>query len=166
MGNVFPRDEVVKRLALADEVGVGRLDAMRSAAKIAARYSADPKVRSLCQSVLPVAGLLAETAVTLRHEEFQQLQTLSELPRPELDELLLSVDRFVAERSAIRISPGARERLLQRFGMFGIRLGIATFREQVPHAEYADVSGAGHMVAGDRNDLFSNAVIEFMERCR
>jgi len=32
----------------------------------------------------------------------------------------------------------------------------------VPHARYADVSGAGHMVAGDRNDAFNDAVIEFL----
>jgi pimeloyl-ACP methyl ester carboxylesterase len=32
----------------------------------------------------------------------------------------------------------------------------------VPHARYADVSGAGHMVAGDRNDAFTQAVVEFL----
>lgn len=37
------------------------------------------------------------------------------------------------------------------------------FLEQVPHARFVDVSGAGHMVAGDRNDHFSRAVIEFLE---
>ena len=40
--------------------------------------------------------------------------------------------------------------------------GAAEFRAAVPHARYADVSGAGHMVAGDRNDLFTDAVIEFL----
>lgn len=34
----------------------------------------------------------------------------------------------------------------------------------VPHARYVDVSGAGHMVAGDRNDAFNDAVIEFLRR--
>lgn len=41
--------------------------------------------------------------------------------------------------------------------------GAKTFLEQVPHAKFADVSGAGHMVAGDRNDLFTSAVIDFLE---
>jgi pimeloyl-ACP methyl ester carboxylesterase len=41
--------------------------------------------------------------------------------------------------------------------------GAKTFLEQVPHAKFADVSGAGHMVAGDRNDVFTSAVIEFLE---
>jgi pimeloyl-ACP methyl ester carboxylesterase len=36
------------------------------------------------------------------------------------------------------------------------------FLEQVPHARYADVSGAGHMVAGDRNDAFTEAVLHFL----
>ncbi len=42
--------------------------------------------------------------------------------------------------------------------------GAKVFLAQVPHADFADVSGAGHMVAGDRNDLFSQAVLEFLER--
>lgn len=42
--------------------------------------------------------------------------------------------------------------------------GAKVFLRQVPHADFADVSGAGHMVAGDRNDLFSQAVLEFLDR--
>lgn len=34
----------------------------------------------------------------------------------------------------------------------------------VPHARYVDVGGAGHMVAGDRNDAFNDAVVEFLRR--
>ncbi len=37
------------------------------------------------------------------------------------------------------------------------------FAELVPHAKIADVSGARHMVAGDKNDVFSNAVVDFLE---
>ena len=36
------------------------------------------------------------------------------------------------------------------------------FLNAVPHAKYVDVSEAGHMVAGDRNDIFSRAVIDFL----
>ena len=42
--------------------------------------------------------------------------------------------------------------------------GVAAFRELVPDLEVADVGGAGHMVAGDRNDAFNGAVIAFLER--
>jgi pimeloyl-ACP methyl ester carboxylesterase len=41
--------------------------------------------------------------------------------------------------------------------------GAQKFLEFVPHARYADVAGAGHMVAGDRNDVFTNAVVDFLE---
>jgi pimeloyl-ACP methyl ester carboxylesterase len=34
----------------------------------------------------------------------------------------------------------------------------------VPHAEFADVGDAHHMVAGDQNDVFSAAVIDFLTR--
>ncbi len=33
-----------------------------------------------------------------------------------------------------------------------------------PHAEYADVAGAGHMVAGDRNDVFAATILDFLAR--
>ncbi len=44
--------------------------------------------------------------------------------------------------------------------------GAQEFLELVPHAELVDVAGAGHMVAGDRNDAFNNAVVDFLERVR
>lgn len=40
--------------------------------------------------------------------------------------------------------------------------GARHFLETVPHARFADVSGAGHMVAGDRNDAFTQAVESFL----
>ncbi|MFQ5416802.1 MAG: alpha/beta fold hydrolase [Myxococcota bacterium] len=42
--------------------------------------------------------------------------------------------------------------------------GVREFQEVVQHAEFVDVSGAGHMVAGDRNDAFAEAVQEFLDR--
>ena len=38
------------------------------------------------------------------------------------------------------------------------------FLELVPHAEYLDVGGAQHMVAGDHNDGFSSAILDFVAR--
>ena len=40
---------------------------------------------------------------------------------------------------------------------------VAAFRALVPHTGFVDVSGAGHMVAGDRNDAFNDAVLGFLE---
>lgn len=42
--------------------------------------------------------------------------------------------------------------------------GIRAFRRQVPRLEILDVQGAGHMVAGDRNDAFNDGVIAFAKR--
>ena len=36
------------------------------------------------------------------------------------------------------------------------------FLKLVPHARYVDISGARHMVAGDRNDQFANAIEDFL----
>jgi pimeloyl-ACP methyl ester carboxylesterase len=36
------------------------------------------------------------------------------------------------------------------------------FLALAPHAKFADVAGARHMVAGDRNDAFSAAILEFL----
>lgn len=36
------------------------------------------------------------------------------------------------------------------------------FLQMVPHAAYADVAGARHMVAGDKNDQFSAAILKFL----
>lgn len=42
--------------------------------------------------------------------------------------------------------------------------GAQRFLEACPHAEYVNVTDAAHMVAGDRNDIFSKAVIDFLAR--
>jgi pimeloyl-ACP methyl ester carboxylesterase len=43
---------------------------------------------------------------------------------------------------------------------------VEEFLSLVPQAEYADVKGAGHMVAGDRNDAFADAVVSFLEKLK
>jgi non-heme chloroperoxidase len=42
--------------------------------------------------------------------------------------------------------------------------GARRFLDLCPHSEYVNVTGAAHMVAGDRNDIFADAVIEFLRR--
>jgi pimeloyl-ACP methyl ester carboxylesterase len=41
---------------------------------------------------------------------------------------------------------------------------IAEFQQCLPSLEVIDVAGAGHMVAGDKNDVFNHGVIEFLKR--
>jgi non-heme chloroperoxidase len=56
--------------------------------------------------------------------------------------------------------------LLVRGGLSDIlsEEGARSFLEMCPHSEYVNVTGAAHMVAGDRNDIFATAVIEFLSR--
>jgi pimeloyl-ACP methyl ester carboxylesterase len=39
---------------------------------------------------------------------------------------------------------------------------VRDFLELVPHARFVDVTGARHMVAGDRNDQFAAAILDFI----
>jgi len=116
-------------LSRADEVGGGRLDSLESADRVAARYSHDAKVRHLVQTVVPVAGLLAQTGVTLREAEYQALATLGRAPVAELDALLLSADRFANAEAHVGVTTMERQALLDRFGLFGVRLAVHLVRE-------------------------------------
>jgi hypothetical protein len=116
-------------LSRADEVGVGRIDSMASAQRIAGRYRQDPKVRRLAQTVVPVAGLLAQSGATLREAEFKALDAIANAPRQDAESLFLSADRFVQAETPIPLTPMEREHLLDRFGMFGVRLAVALVRQ-------------------------------------
>jgi pimeloyl-ACP methyl ester carboxylesterase len=41
--------------------------------------------------------------------------------------------------------------------------GVREFLREIPGARLVDVGGAAHMVAGDQNDAFSTAVVDFLE---
>ena len=41
--------------------------------------------------------------------------------------------------------------------------GIQEFLAKIPGSKLVDVGDASHMVAGDQNDAFSNAVVDFLE---
>lgn len=83
-----------------------------------------------------------------------------------------------ARRRAWREDDGRRTRLsacadgltlptlLVRGGLSNVlsEEGAQSFLKQCPHAEYVRVDNAAHMVAGDRNDNFAGAVIEFLGR--
>ncbi|MFW5925717.1 MAG: alpha/beta fold hydrolase [Myxococcota bacterium] len=86
--------------------------------------------------------------------------------------------RFLEHATATGIADASRRRfdaaarrlrvptLLVRGGMSDVvsEEGAREFLERVPHADYVDVSKAGHMVAGDRNDAFSQTVLAFLHR--
>ena len=139
-------------LSRADEIGVGRPNAMRVADRISLRYRSDPRLRRLCQTVRPIGGLLAETAATLTENEFRLLEQLALLDRRRIDALLLSADRFTADlpvdftadkanptdptepgrrtgSSEVTLTPLARRHLLDRFGLYGVRVTLPMIRQ-------------------------------------
>lgn len=111
-------------LSRADEIGVGRADSMESAHRIATRLGDDARLRRLVQMIVPVAGLLAETAETLTEAEYRELVALAER-RDDLETLLLSTDRFIEATPDTPLTSLDRERLLGRLGLFGIRTAIS-----------------------------------------
>lgn len=119
---------VVAVLSRADEIGSGRLDAMESAAEIAARYESDGRLRGLATRVVPVSGLLAETGATLREDEFAWLRTFAAGSSAEVDRLLLATGLLLGQSSS-PLTVEVRRLLLQRFGLFGVRLAVAALRD-------------------------------------
>jgi hypothetical protein len=127
-------------LSRADEIGSCRMDAMEVAARIASRYEKDSRLRRLCPIVVPVDGLLAFTATTLREAEFAMLTAIAGSPRSETDQLLLTADRFATLAGSIGVTELERQHLLERLGLFGVRLGVDLLRSGTSTAaDLADV---------------------------
>lgn len=84
------------------------------------------------------------------------------------DPQLMSPTRFVRGRDPERLLNAARRLQIPTMLVRGKLSDVISdetvneFLAAVPHAKYEDVSGAGHMVAGDQNDAFSKSVIEFL----
>ncbi|HEY8702740.1 MAG TPA: dynamin family protein [Arthrobacter sp.] len=115
-------------LSRADEIGAGRIDSLLSAGDIAERYRRDHSLRKLALGVVPVAGLLAQSARSMRQSDFSALCLLAELDRAGRERMLLSADRFLRAGEPRALTREARASLLERFGLFGIRLGVVLIR--------------------------------------
>lgn len=115
-------------LSRADEAGACRLDAMAAAHRIASAYRDDPRLRRLAQTVIPVAGLVAQASLTLTEAQFRAIRAIASLPRADADALVLTADRFCADDPAIAVTAVEREDLLGRLGMFGVRLAVSLVR--------------------------------------
>ena len=85
----------------------------------------------------------------------------------EMRPLRITSDNF-PERMAAAASGLTIPTLLVRGRMSDLlsEEGAQHFLGLVPHADFVDVSGAGHMVAGDRNEVFSEAVCGFLSKLR
>ena len=116
-------------LCRADEVGGGRIDALTSAKRLARSYRTDIGLRGLCQSAIAVSGLLAHAGRTLTAAELEALTVLAAAARRELETCLVSVDRFVGDGVPVRVDSRTRKALLERFGLFGVRLVTTLIRQ-------------------------------------
>lgn len=119
---------VIGVVSRADEVGAGRIDAMNSAREMAQRFAGELERTGLCQAVVPVAGLLAFAARTLRESEFSAFVALAGVPVEDLQLALLSADRFARPDIALPVDASLRGELVRRFGLFGIRLAVTLIR--------------------------------------
>jgi len=134
----------------------GGFASLEEAAEAVAAYNPHRKARS-------TAGLQKN----LRHREDGRWywhwdpRFLDHAARSRAGEALVQQER--REQAARRV---AVPTLLVRGGSSDVvsAEGARELQQLIPHAELFDVQGAGHMVAGDRNDVFSNAVIDFLRR--
>lgn len=164
-------------LSRADEIGGGQPDSMDTAQRIASRYTHDPRLRPLCQTVIPLAGLLGETAVTLQEQEYAALK---ELAYDDLGPSLLSVDRFIAAADQSGPSREVRQRLLERFGIFGVRASCERIHDGAAPTspalarELINLSGLGALRSllasqfGERHDVLRSwsAIVALQQLAR
>ncbi|MGY1733689.1 dynamin family protein [Geodermatophilus sp. SYSU D01045] len=122
-------------LSRADEVGAGRIDALQAAAAVARRMSADPALRAVSSAVVPVAGQLALAGRTLRHGDLVALRSLAAADPAAVSGMLLTADRFSRPETPVPLSAEVRAGLLDRLGLFGIRLSVALVRAGIGDAE-------------------------------
>jgi hypothetical protein len=110
-------------LSRADEVFGGDLSAMDDARRVSGVLRGDRRIRGLCQDVVPVAGLVAESAATLRNDEVEALRAIAGADPGRVAFGVSSVDRF-RDLDHAETTPETRMRLLERFGLFGVRAAI------------------------------------------
>ena len=115
-------------LSRADEIGGCTASSLDAAERVADRWRTDERLRRLCQTVIPVAGLLAQAGTTLREDEFLTLRSLASVPVEELEAALLSADRVRSRQLSVNVDDEARRQILDRLGLLGIRLSVDWIR--------------------------------------
>jgi hypothetical protein len=124
------------RLGAANMLGVlsridtlsGEDDPWPTARRVADRYAGE--LRAVLSDVVPVAGLLAETArgPDFSESDARALRTLADADRGGVLRKLRTVQRFRAWEEC-PLAEDARERLLDLLGLHGIRVGLELLDE-------------------------------------
>jgi hypothetical protein len=134
-------------LTRADEIGAGRPDALESAGRIAGRYAADPRVRAMCTAVAPVVGLMGETGQSLTESEAATIRAIAAQSDTDLAEQLVSADRFAAAGG--EVPPDQRAALLDRLGLYGIRIAVAFARQGAAAGRRLTAAEIGQHLIGE-----------------
>lgn len=151
-------------LSRADEIGSLRLDALDVAARVARRYRTDPRIRKLCPLVVPAAGLVGHAGMTLRESEYQTLTKLAALDEDQLEQLLLTADRFLSDHVAVPVPRRERMHLLDRLGLFGLRRSLLAISSQDVHSA-VELAAQLNRISG-LDDLREILLRQFTERSR
>ena len=122
-------------LSRADELGAGRLTAMLSINQAVERLRNSPALEGVCETVVPVAGLTGMGAMSLRQADFTVLKELAAIDPEKTRQLMVSGERFITAKDDGLPSERTRIDLVDRFGMYGIRLALATLRGGIADAE-------------------------------
>lgn len=91
--------------------------------KVAERLAAQPQMRNLFYTIVPVCGLAALGVQTLTAAEFDTLTKLAALPEDRLTKLLRTVERFKAKEYPDQPEiPAAaqRQQVMEQLGQYGV----------------------------------------------
>ena len=99
-------------------------DPWQTAVRLTDGYASDPAVRNVAATVIPVIGLLAETAESgvLTEIDVRHLRALADVPAADRELMLMGADAFLA--SASRIPSDAASRLLDALDLYGLRRAL------------------------------------------
>jgi hypothetical protein len=119
-------------LSKADQLGDGTQDPWGVALELAGVYAG--KFRDEVAAVVPVIGLIAETAetATLSETDTRKLGELAAMEPKQLERLLWSADRFVGAEAPV--SSEDREMLLAKLDLYGIQRAVRFLRDGVTGA--------------------------------
>ena len=113
-------------LSKADQLGDGTRDPWGVALELASNYAG--KFRDEVATVVPVIGLVAETAETaaLTETDAKHLATLAAMEEKAFNRLLWSTDRFTSAEAPVE--PAMRERLLVMLDLYGVQRAVTAVR--------------------------------------
>lgn len=113
-------------LSRADQLGDGSRDPWQLAVELAASYA--ERLRAELSTVVPVMGLLAETAeaACLTESDARELAVLAGMEPAQLERLLWSSDRFVSGEAPV--SAEHRQHLLALLDLYGLSRAIELIR--------------------------------------